>query len=238
MRYSVIFLILAFAFTLVIANPHEHNARRHVEIAKRSAADVGLHKRFSNARFTFYQAGMGACGRRNSGSDFIVALNQPQYGSGADCFKEITITANGKTHGATITDECPSCPEGALDMSEALFTFFAPASVGVIQGSWAFGSGGGDESSSSSKTTHTTHTHTSTTHTTSMSHTKKSSSSSTQTSTYSTSSTTPINYLTGDASGLAMPTGAFGPGGANNLNDFNQAIVCMGALVVAGGKAN
>jgi hypothetical protein len=37
----------------------------------------GLHlaKRFEDARFTFFDAGLGACGWRNVGSDFIVALN-------------------------------------------------------------------------------------------------------------------------------------------------------------------
>lgn len=30
-----------------------------------------LEKRFSNARFTFYDAGLGACGRVNKNSDFV-----------------------------------------------------------------------------------------------------------------------------------------------------------------------
>jgi hypothetical protein len=30
-------------------------------------------KRFSNARFTWYDAGLGACGRTNKGTDFVRA---------------------------------------------------------------------------------------------------------------------------------------------------------------------
>lgn len=261
MQYSILFHVLAFTVSLVVANYHEQHARRHSGVAKRSKADVGLHKRFSNARFTFYAAGLGACGKTNSDNDFIVALNQAQYGSGSDCFKEITITANGKTHGATIVDECPGCPYGGLDMSKALFDFFAAESLGVITGSWDFasGGGGGGGSSGSSQTTHSSHKTTSTTQTTSSaekstpSHTStftstststpttfslSSSSASISTSTSSTPPTTPIDYLTGDASGLAEPTGAVGPGAISNLNDMNQVIIDLGAIIVAGGNAN
>jgi len=128
-------------------------------------------------------------------------------------------------------------------MSPALFDYFGSASAGILHGEWEFGNGG-DESSTSSKTTHThaSHTHSHTTHSTSS--TKKSalatthSSTSTSTSTSSTPSATSINYFAGDASGLAVPTGAVTPGTANTINDFNQAIIGLGALVVAGRNAN
>lgn len=72
-------------------------------------------------------------------SDFIVALNSPQYGSGypgPNCFKQIQISANGKTATATIMDQCPGCGYGDLDMSPSLFNHFADPSVGVFQMSW------------------------------------------------------------------------------------------------------
>jgi len=128
------------------ANPHNHaHLNRHVEIAKRHAGDVQLHKRFSSARWTFYDVGVGACGKTNIASDFIVALNSAQYGGGypgPSCFKTITMTYNGKTTQATIMDECPGCPYGGLDLSRGLFTFFAPESTGVLYGTWSFNDGG------------------------------------------------------------------------------------------------
>ncbi|KJA27177.1 hypothetical protein HYPSUDRAFT_106555, partial [Hypholoma sublateritium FD-334 SS-4] len=91
---------------------------------------------FDGARFTFYAAGLGACGKTNSASDFIVALNSAQYDGGAHCFETITITVNGETQSAQIVDECPGCPFAGLDFSAGLFTAFAPESVGVLTGSW------------------------------------------------------------------------------------------------------
>jgi hypothetical protein len=226
-------------------------ARRHHEVAKRAEGDVVLHKRFSNARFTFYAAGLGACGKTNSGSDFIVALNTPQYGSGSpgpQCFKTITITANGKTTTATIMDECPGCPYGGLDMSRGLFDFFASESVGVIYGSWTFGSGGGGGGGDTpTTTTHTTHKYTptstwtppTTTHKTSSTTSSTSTSSSSSrthtshTSTSSTPSTTSIDYNIGDASGLAVPTGTVADISGSVIELFNQAFVDLGGLVVA-----
>jgi len=236
MQLSAVLVLLIFMLPLVIADPYEDNVRRHSELAKRAGADVGLLKRFSNARFTFFQPGLGACGKQSSARDFIVALNSAQFGGGSDCFKEITITANGKTCGATIMDECPSCPHGALDMSPALFNFFASESVGVVFGSWVFGNGGG---SSPTATTHTSVSHKPAfaTHAPAASTTKQTTHTSISTPTSATLST-PLNYASGDAYGLASPTGAVGSNAIYNLNAFNQAIIDLGAIIVAGGTAN
>jgi len=92
---------------------------------------------------TYFADGLGACGITNSPSDFIVALNTPQYGGGSpgpECFLMITITDlnTGKSTVAQITDECPGCGYGSLDMSEGLFSFFEDISVGVFPISWYY----------------------------------------------------------------------------------------------------
>lgn len=142
--------LLSFALPLLAlgASPHgSAHSSRHQQIAKRQSGDVELHKRFSSARWSFYDVGLGACGKYNVESDFIVALNTPQYGGGypgPNCFKTITMTYNGKTTQATIMDQCPGCPYGGLDLSRGLFRFFAAESVGIIHGEWHFnGEGGG-----------------------------------------------------------------------------------------------
>ncbi|TFY72337.1 hypothetical protein EVG20_g668 [Dentipellis fragilis] len=118
------------------------HGRRHPGVsAVESRSMSQLTKRFDNARFTFYADGLGACGKTNAPGDFIVALNSAQYAGGSHCFESITITANGKSTQASIVDECPGCPFGGLDLSEGLFKFFASESVGVLTGSWEFGSG-------------------------------------------------------------------------------------------------
>ncbi|KAF8061534.1 RlpA-like double-psi beta-barrel-protein domain-containing protein-containing protein [Lyophyllum atratum] len=128
------------------ANSHGSvHSNRHVEIAKRQEGHVQLHKRFSDARWSFYDVGLGACGKNNVASDFIVALNTPQYGGGypgPNCFKTITMTYNGRTTQATVMDQCPGCPYGGLDLSRGLFKFFAPESVGILYGTWYFNDDG------------------------------------------------------------------------------------------------
>ncbi|EIM90914.1 uncharacterized protein STEHIDRAFT_107620 [Stereum hirsutum FP-91666 SS1] len=104
--------------------------------------DDGLSKRqsYSNERMTYYEVGgaAGACGQTHSDSEHVVALNAAQYGSGGDCGRSITISYKGKSTSATIVDKCPGCPNGGLDISPSLFSYFADESVGVIYADWKF----------------------------------------------------------------------------------------------------
>ncbi|KAH0835628.1 RlpA-like double-psi beta-barrel-protein domain-containing protein-containing protein [Lanmaoa asiatica] len=96
---------------------------------------------FTNSRFTFYDVGLGACGVWNKPGDMIVALNVEQFGPGYPgqyCFKPITISYNGQTIQATITDKCMGCPWGGLDFSRGLFDTFAAEAQGVLYGEWWF----------------------------------------------------------------------------------------------------
>lgn len=80
-----------------------------------------------SGRATYYQVGEGACGGVSSPNEHVVALNQAMYGDSSQqsswCNKKISIT-NPKTHktvDAAIVDDCPTCPHGALDLSQSLF---------------------------------------------------------------------------------------------------------------------
>ncbi|TFK49491.1 hypothetical protein OE88DRAFT_1646495 [Heliocybe sulcata] len=109
--------------------------------ARRNGTDTGLSARATNARLTWYQVGLGACGKNNVPSDFVVALNAADFGAGypgPHCFQNIVINANGKSATAQIVDKCPGCPEGGLDLSEGLFSHFANPDVGVLTGSWNY----------------------------------------------------------------------------------------------------
>jgi len=139
MKPSTILSFLAVALPFASATPSH---RRHHEVAKRARADVDVHKRsFTNSRFTFYDVGLGACGVWNKPGDMIVALNVEQFGSGYPgpyCFQPITISYNGQTIQATITDKCMGCPWGGLDFSRGLFDKLAAEAVGVLYGEWWF----------------------------------------------------------------------------------------------------
>jgi len=150
MRFTSIFSTAVLASLAVVdgvlgANLHvvHAGAKAHAgrEIAKRDSGAHQLAKRFSNARFSFFDTGLGACGKFNKASDFIVALNHQQYEESNHCFETITISYGGKTTQATIVDECMECPYGALDFSRGLFDFFGSQSAGYLYGNWNFGAG-------------------------------------------------------------------------------------------------
>ncbi|KAG9105404.1 hypothetical protein FRC07_009311 [Ceratobasidium sp. 392] len=81
------------------------------------------------------------CGIYNNPSDKIVALNSAQFGGGypgPNCFKGITICKGSNCHYAQITDECPTCDYGSLDLSQSLFEQFASTDDGIFQMTWTF----------------------------------------------------------------------------------------------------
>lgn len=115
-----------------------------VALAVAGAAAAPLAKR-SSGQATYYAAGLGACGWTNSGSDFIVAMNAPEWAGGNHCGQTVTITnnKNGNTQSAQVADLCPGCSYGSLDMSTGLFAALNNGNMddGVFPISWSFGSG-------------------------------------------------------------------------------------------------
>ncbi|WVQ78047.1 hypothetical protein IAT38_000128 [Cryptococcus sp. DSM 104549] len=148
-------MLFTSLFTLALAIPalaKSDETRR----SRVSPAENHLTKRSFSGQATFYdvESGTTACGKYWKASDYIVALNTAQYGSGypgPQCGKSITISYGGKTRTATIQDECPTCAYGALDLTEGLFTQFATQNDGVFQMTWWFN----DDSSSEETTTST-----------------------------------------------------------------------------------
>ncbi|KAI0670557.1 hypothetical protein C8Q78DRAFT_1138922 [Trametes maxima] len=153
-------LSLALPFGTVASShvgPAHH--RRHEAIAAQvnstaaNTTETQLHRRgqtFTGARLTYYDVGLGACGKNNVPSDFSYGGGYP----GPNCFRPIEITYNGKTAQATIMDECPGCPSpGGLDLSSGLFSYLAPLSEGVLYASWRYTDEGGDEPAPAPTTT-------------------------------------------------------------------------------------
>lgn len=118
------------------------------------ATAAPIQRRDNSGQATFFQAGLGACGWTNSGSDMIVAVTPSVFSGGSVCGKKITITneKTGKTQEATISDECPTCTSTKdLDMSSGLFSALGGTEEeGVFQMKWSWGSDSSSSSSSSS----------------------------------------------------------------------------------------
>ncbi|TFK51103.1 hypothetical protein OE88DRAFT_1660412 [Heliocybe sulcata] len=93
-----------------------------------------------HGRGTWFNVGLGNCGKYNKDSDLIVALDTATYNSGSHCDKHITIvnTKNGKKAKAMVRDSCPSCGTGSIDMSPALFKHLDSLDTGVISVKWWF----------------------------------------------------------------------------------------------------
>jgi len=150
---SLFFFVWLLSFsTRASSNEHLKPRARARHINRQHNALDAKNRRDNAVPFTNFVDGRGACGATNGPNDFIVALNSAEYNGGAHCFQMITIIVNGKTAVAQITDECPGCGPGGLDLSNGLFEFFAPLDQGEIYGTWYYNS---DMTSSSSTPTPT-----------------------------------------------------------------------------------
>ncbi|KAA1068584.1 hypothetical protein PGT21_020203 [Puccinia graminis f. sp. tritici] len=96
-----------------------------------------LERRFSG-KATWFKPNIGACGDTNSKSDYIVAMNEEQYGDGQLCHKSVHIVneASGKSVVAKVTDKCPGCDYGSLDLSPAVFKELGELRTGILPITW------------------------------------------------------------------------------------------------------
>ncbi|RIA85292.1 expansin module family protein [Glomus cerebriforme] len=93
---------------------------------------------------TFYDpsVGIGSCGWKNDESEFVGALNAPQYGKFSDpadspiCGKCIKITGPKGTVKVKLVDKCPECKRGDIDMSPAAFKKIANLDDGRVPITW------------------------------------------------------------------------------------------------------
>ncbi|KAI0771912.1 RlpA-like double-psi beta-barrel-protein domain-containing protein-containing protein [Trametes elegans] len=101
-----------------------------------------LDKRITHeGRGTFFNVGLGACGRVNVDSDHIVAISSSIFGDGGNCeqYMEITNTKTHKKAYGLVRDSCPGCGAHDLDLSPSLFQALgASLDEGVIKVSWHF----------------------------------------------------------------------------------------------------
>ncbi|KAI0714817.1 RlpA-like double-psi beta-barrel-protein domain-containing protein-containing protein [Earliella scabrosa] len=94
-----------------------------------------LEKRIThNGRGTFFNVGLGACGKVNKNTDLIVAIASSRFK-----FVEVVNKKTGLHAFGLVRDSCPGCKDGDLDMSPALFKAVgASLEQGVIDIEWHF----------------------------------------------------------------------------------------------------
>ncbi|PWN36084.1 uncharacterized protein FA14DRAFT_179448 [Meira miltonrushii] len=109
-------------------------------------AQFGFAGKTMKGDMTYFTPDVGACGWSNTESDFIVAVSAELFqifGNGISngnpvCGHKIRIFKNGKSAIATISDECPPCTQGSIDMTPALFKYFEDPDVGRTSVTWQF----------------------------------------------------------------------------------------------------
>lgn len=76
--------LLSFAllwYSVSASSAHQARNRRHgrrldSDLAVRAPGDVDMYKRdFTDARFTYYAVGLGACGTTNQPGDFVCGIS-------------------------------------------------------------------------------------------------------------------------------------------------------------------
>ncbi|QRV92491.1 rare lipoprotein A-like double-psi beta-barrel protein [Ceratobasidium sp. AG-Ba] len=133
------FFSILFLFTLLIAvfaaPVPEPESEAQVEDESGELDARGLERRTSG-RATYYDPGLGACGKTNKGSELVVALSSNKFKG--SCGKYITVKYGKNSVRCKVVDLCPGCPNNAIDMSRPAFKKLAPLAKGVLQVNWSF----------------------------------------------------------------------------------------------------
>ncbi|PVV03481.1 hypothetical protein BB560_002035 [Smittium megazygosporum] len=94
---------------------------------------------------TYYDVGMGACGKINTNSELVAAINTKQYGVHANpnkapiCGQCMLVKGpNNSSVKVKVVDRCPVCEFGDLDLSPTAFVKLSPLAVGRIKISWNY----------------------------------------------------------------------------------------------------
>ncbi|KIM89189.1 hypothetical protein PILCRDRAFT_813101 [Piloderma croceum F 1598] len=124
------FLCTIFAITFASPLPFNATATATAELAKRT-------NHYGTA--TYFDAGLGACGYHDTGSDHIVAMGINHYKGYCNRWIQVTNTDNGKTVTAKIRDLCESCADSnRIDMSTSAFSAIGAKSEGVLNVVWHY----------------------------------------------------------------------------------------------------
>lgn len=96
---------------------------------------------------TWYDPGLGACGRTNTAKDSIVAVSHvlfdaAQTGGNPNnnplCGKKIRVSKGGKHVDVTVVDRCVGCKQWDLDVTSSAFSKLADTGVGRTTMTWQY----------------------------------------------------------------------------------------------------
>jgi len=86
---------------------------------------------------TYYGAtGEGACSFDASSNRMVAAMNHTDYAGSAACGEYVTVTGPNGTVTVRITDVCPECAAGDIDLSAEAFAMIADPVAGRVPITW------------------------------------------------------------------------------------------------------
>ncbi|KAG7665181.1 uncharacterized protein J8A68_001237 [[Candida] subhashii] len=109
------------------------------------AAAPAASSNLNHGEGTFYDAGLGACGIVNSGSDYVIAVSHGMFDANMIdgnpnnnplCGKRIRAYYEGKSVDVTIVDRCEACAYNDLDFSSSAFSQLGSFGLGRIPITW------------------------------------------------------------------------------------------------------
>ncbi|KIK00890.1 hypothetical protein K443DRAFT_678904 [Laccaria amethystina LaAM-08-1] len=80
---------------------------------------------------------IGTCGVAIQNTDFSVALDNTQFGTGGLCGRSVRVSYGGQSATVTVADKCPTCVAG-IGLTPAAFEYFAPLESGWFEATWEF----------------------------------------------------------------------------------------------------
>ncbi|KAI8374493.1 RlpA-like double-psi beta-barrel-protein domain-containing protein-containing protein [Radiomyces spectabilis] len=87
---------------------------------------------------TFYNVGMGSCGKKNKDSQMVAALSGQLMDENDYCGKKIKASTKHGSVTVTVVDTCPECDKHDIDFSPAAFKKLGDLNDGVLDISWQF----------------------------------------------------------------------------------------------------
>ncbi|KAF7732866.1 hypothetical protein EC973_000142 [Apophysomyces ossiformis] len=123
----------------------EDDDHKHNNGGSSSGSGSGSGKVYTGRATFFHPAteggAQGSCGPFANDNSLIVALNRPQYGDEDSkskwCGKKVRVTGAEGSMVVTITDVCPNCKHGDLDLTPRVFReVVGPFKQGVGKISW------------------------------------------------------------------------------------------------------
>ncbi len=120
---------------VIIAGCSDTNTSLKEPMIIPAGPDTSLH----SGRATYYSwaDGSGACMFDPIPGDLMVgAMNLPDYDTAAVCGECVKVSGTSSTITIRITDLCPECPKGNIDLSPHAFSLLADTLLGNIPITW------------------------------------------------------------------------------------------------------